>query len=428
MDEIFNDIYENCKKEEGTFFFRDYSNAICLKQKPGTGDVIDFSENTEIVGTHFGRKYHSGYLLDDDDKNLLAYSWYECDVTNTRYNRTYAYDGWEMDYNHESCMKNASKFRTVDNPAGLGFIEEIIACENSGNAFYYRNDPNDKTKFEYVCLEEHPLDYYHPDSYNSIPKNCVLKDKQFVCGVSYSFNGKEGSLTRYSYSNYDDPNEFYKLLVNAIYETQSMNRYDLTAIDYESNTITSMTMLSPQRKNSVVTFNKAIKKPENVSKMYMHCYGQYGSDSKKGKQCFPVKGSKNNYECYNFYTEIPDSNSCYVYTQHASPIATSTSRGKCETVATYRTIVGTKLGPNFTTGTYCNSETHVYNPFTYEAVYTTPTVESPEITPTPTPSTCNHGYPCCKKCGTVYYEDSDALWGVENDDWCEYLPSCFKKY
>jgi arabinoxylan arabinofuranohydrolase len=35
------------------------------------------------------------------------------------------------------------------------------------------------------------------------------------------------------------------------------------------------------------------------------------------------------------------------------------------------------------------------------------------------------GYPCCSECGYSYYSDSDGEWGVENDDWCGLLPSCF---
>jgi len=423
---IFDEVYDNCKKEEGTFYFRDYENSICLKQK--SGGVVDFSENTEIVGTHFARSYHSGYQLVDNNTKLVSYSWYECDSTNARYNQTTSYDSIVIPYDHERCMKDASKFRTAENPAGLKFIDQLISCENPGNAFYYRNDPNDDTKFDYVCLEEHPLNYYYVSSSSiykkDIPKNCIVKDNQFVCGVDYSINGVKKSLSKYDYEKYSDTNEFYKLLVNAIYETESMNRYDLSEIDYnsDSDTKTSVTIFNPERNVSV-----AIKNPENVKKMTMHCYGQYGGSSKKGKTCFIVEGTRNIYECYNFYTEIPNSNSCYVYTQHASPIATSTvTSQKCSTIATYRTIVGHSIGPTFTMSTFCDTETHIYNPYTYKASYTTPAVEPPKSTITPTPSTCNHGYPCCKKCGKIYYVDSDASWGVENNEWCEYLPDCLE--
>jgi len=418
VGEIFKDVYENCEKEEGTFYFRDYENSICLKQK--SGDVIDFSENTEVVGTNFARKYNSGFQLEDD--KLIAYSWYKCDNRNSTYiaSETPYYRGSKVPYDHEECMKDASKFRTVENPAGLKFIEELINCESEGNAFYYRNNSKDLTKFDYVCMRELPLDYYHISKYTSIPKNCIVKDKQIVCVERYSL-GEYKNISSYDYDKYDDPNDFYKLLVNAIFETESMYRYDLSEIDYESDTMTSVTIL-----NGI-----AIKNPENVKKMETRCYDKSSAPATpENRYCVKVKGQNSLNDCYNYYTKIQDSRVCHVYTQHVSPLTTTTKESGCTTIATYRTIVGHSIGPNFTYGKFCNTETYILNPYTYFAVYTNPAVEPTTTltpTPTPTPSSCNHGYPCCKKCGKVYYEDSDATWGIENNDWCEYLPDCLKK-
>jgi len=411
---IFKEIYDDCKEKEGTFYFKDDEEAICLKSSTG---IIDFSNSTEIVGKNFSRNtYYYRNLLDkpfeiNENNELEYYHWPLCDSNSP-------------EYNFDKCMSESSWFRTFENPAGLNIIMNLIYdCMNmEGNAFYYSNNSNNGSKYEYVCVEERPLDYFDnpyvflnhitTSSKNGkkLPKNCMIKDNQYVCGRTFKIKEREACNSENCMSVYEG--DFFKDLFEAVAKSETMKKIDLNPIDYSSkDKRPSLTTLVAQDYHGYLT-STIMSIPENVNKMLMTCKRMSFYFGDKNPQT--VKASDYVFDVLDYYTTATDQktrtyqNTCYVFTQRNTPMTSTVMEDFCKTVPTY--IPGPT--PTYTVAEHCETLTLRKN-------------KEPEPTEEPEPTIeCHHGYPCCSECGEVFYVDSDASWSIENDDWCELLVTC----
>jgi len=405
LERMFKEMYDVCAENEGTFFFNSIEEAICLKSST---DFIDFSNKTEIVGKNFSRKVTSRdkpFIMEDNV--LKSYRWPLCDSES-------------QDYNFNRCMFEASFFKTFENPAGVDIIKDLFTCKSyKGNAFYYSNDPVDETKYEFVCIEERPLNYFDTTYVSSgdvvltsikdkLPISCIEKDNQYVCGKIYKING--GNVvynTESSFSSYEG--DYYKDLSEVLSKTDSMKKIDLNPLVYliDENKPSITTLVATQ--NTGYLTHKVMKIPENVNKMMMTCK-QSAYFGEKKPQTVKVSESDNVFDVYDFYTSVDDEKTCYIFTQQYTPMTTSYKKDFCKTIATYIS----EPTPTYTLQEHCQTLT-----FRKNATPIVITKPVPIIKPE-----CQHGYPCCSECGEVVYVDSDASWGLENNEWCELLESC----
>jgi len=375
LEKMFQEMYNICAENEGTFFFNSIEEAICLKSST---DFVDFSNKTEIVGKNFSRSESSrdeAFVVEDG--KLKSYHWPICDSES-------------QDYNFDRCIYKASFFKTFENPAGIDIIKKLLNCKSyEGNAFYYSNDPIDETKYEFVCVEERPLNYFDKTyvssgiivetfSREALPKNCIEKDNQYVCGKLYKLNGEEIVYNNEnSFSSYKG--DYYKDLSEALSKADYMKKIDLNPIVYliEENR-PSITTLEAQQPNGYLT-HKIMKIPENVDKMMMTCKQSSLYFGGKEPRTVKVDGSDNVFNVYDFYTSVDDEKTCYVFTQQYTPMTTSYKKDFCKTIATFVS----EPTPTYTLKEHCQTLTFRKN-FT------------PVVVPRPIPITkpeCQHGYP-----------------------------------
>jgi len=318
---IVQDVIDNCEKVYGHLYFESSEKLVCLSSPTGE---IDFSDNTEIVGTNFANR---DCKIDSDD-NIAEYTWNICDKNNTS-------------YDHKACMAEAANFYHFDDiRVDASFIETLDYCgvnnDDENVRFYYSPRTDGKEGYNYACFINYPVTSFYSNNYEkfSIPARCLLHGGDVaVCDAQCSVN--DVFLYQTSF-NYDEEN--FLRVATCIEEATHMTPVPIKDRHKKINTLptttqpTSIDIDTTLPKVTTVSgngFTTVMTVPGDVSKVFMTCGMLQPADSCR------VFDQPNTRECLNSYTRFTmDNRNCHVLTQKYGPRTTST-RVNCISVPAY---------------------------------------------------------------------------------------------